>query len=150
LWLSPFLYCAQCGRCLSAWNQRGTLQYCCPQYRKYGKSNATGCGLFVVPHALAERLVECYLDEGHAKLSSLLAIDGEEQLLTALDQEIDRTQMAYVKLMTRIWQEVKTAGAAPPPGKPWSHSSLVTAYRVTQTTGRQKLAQQLQGKQVQM
>src|SRR5207248_3343663 len=56
----------------------------------------------------------------------------------------------YVKLMTRIWQEVKAAGASPPPGKPWSHSSLVAAYRVTQTTGRQKLAQQLRGKQVQM
>jgi hypothetical protein len=55
-------------------------------------------------------------------------------------------QVIYLRILHRVWREVREAGAEPPRGQPWAHSSLCDAYAVVSPPKRQTLAAQLQAK----
>jgi DNA invertase Pin-like site-specific DNA recombinase len=150
LWLAGLLYCGHCGRRLAGWHQKSDktapLSYCCANYRQYGKANPFGCQLHRVRAEVIEQLLERYLEESGQRLETLLRVEQEDQLLDALCTETDAKTRDYLKTLHRVWREVRGAGAEPPPGKPWSHSSLCDAYAVVSPPKRHTLAAQLQSK----
>jgi site-specific DNA recombinase len=154
LWLAGFLYCGHCGCRMSAWHLKSDKTsprcYTCSTYRKLGKKNPHGCRLHRVRHEVILALVHRYLDETGQKLDTLLGATEETELLAALEEQADRTTLEYVKALGGIWQEVRATGASPPPGQPWSHTSLCHAYREAQVQNRGELARLLAAKQEEM
>jgi DNA invertase Pin-like site-specific DNA recombinase len=136
LWLGPLLFCGGCGKRMIGWHQRSCkytpVSYTCGTYRRYGPHNPTGCRLHRVNAAVLERLVEQYLREIGQGLEALLAATADtagDEAIAGLLQQQEGKQWEYLKALHQLYVRVKEAGAEPPPGKPWSHSSLCAAYQ---------------------
>jgi len=130
LWLAGLLYCSGCGRRMSAWTQATKTRfrhpvYCCTSYKRAGKRNPWGCSAHRVRADAIERLLSQYLTDIGKGLDTLLTLDDEGQLLTALEKETDERQLDYLRLMHRAWLEVRGQGQAPPVGQPWSYPTLL-------------------------
>jgi len=130
LWLAGLLYCGQCGRRMSGWARKNNpLCYTCANYKQFGEHNEHGCQLHCVRAEVIEKLLDRYLAESGQKLSTILSVQREDQLLDVLASETDDKMREYLKTLHRVWQEVRRAGAVPPDGQPWCHSNLCDAYR---------------------
>ena len=128
------LFCGKCGKKMQddKRNEKNPLAYTCSTYRRYGKTNPTGCRLHRVQHAVIERLLLEYLDETAGGISHLLDanLDGDlAGLLAGLEQSQELQQAEYLRAITDLWSWARSRGAKPPvvDGKqqPWSHSSRV-------------------------
>jgi DNA invertase Pin-like site-specific DNA recombinase len=136
LWLGPLLFCAGCGKRMVGWHQKSCrytpFSYTCSTYRRYGPHNPTGCRLHRVNAAVLETLVEKYLQEIGQGLEALLAATADaanDAILTGLLRQQEGKQWEYLQALHQLYSRVKAAGAKPPPGNPWSHSSLCSAYQ---------------------
>jgi DNA invertase Pin-like site-specific DNA recombinase len=146
LWLGPLLFCTSCGKRMVGWHQRSCkytpVSYTCSTYRRYGPHNPTGCRLHRVNAAILETLVDKYLQETGQGLEALLAATADaagDEAIPGLLQQQEGKKWDYLKALHQLYVRVKETGAAPPPGQPWSHSSLCSAYRAEAQQRRARL-----------
>jgi DNA invertase Pin-like site-specific DNA recombinase len=152
LFLAPLLYCGHCGCRMSGWCHPGPktkgcpLSYTCSTYKRYGKSNPSGCRLHCVNHQIIQALVERFLAETGKKLALLDSISSEDELLAQMETAADKVQLDFLRTLGQLWQEVKRSGAVLPQGTPWTVATLGRAYQATADQHRQELQQRLDEK----
>jgi len=130
---------------MTGWTQkthkREPHSYVCGTFRRFGAANAAGCRLHRVHHGTAAALVARFLTDADQKLAEVLAApttggpDGPDESPgfapppgTAEDS-FDRSQLAYCRLVNRLWRTVQKWGVPAPDGRPWAADALADAYR---------------------
>lgn len=145
LWLGQFLYCGRCGRRMTGWTQkthkREPHSYVCGTFRRFGAANAAGCRLHRVHHGAMAALVARFLADADRKLAEVLAApptggpdgpDGPDDFEGApgsAEDSLDRSRLAYCRLVNRLWRTVQKWGVPAPDGRPWAADALADAYR---------------------
>lgn len=92
LWLAGLVYCSRCGQRMSGWKCDGELTYCCNTYRKYGKSNPSGCRLHRVKQEAVEAVIVRYFDEVKPALRS--ALDAQHSPPSFTDEAVAKMNAA--------------------------------------------------------
>lgn len=147
LWLAGLLYCGHCDRRMVGWYNKGEksylFSYTCGAYRQYGRKNSAGCRLHRVNAPVIEAVLGRYLRETGEGLEALLTCNADEVVLGRLIAQQEVKQCEFLRLVTRLWREVK---AHTVPGQPWSIDSLVKAHQARSGDDRAALSQQLTAK----
>jgi hypothetical protein len=122
-WLSPVLYCGDCGCKMTAWMPRpGYLSYGCQTAKKC----KGGCHANKVPHHRLEALVIAYLDEIG---QSLAALSEGEGLAPLYAQQVDaRTRLGEIRLAVECYLYEALGDIYP-------YKETAKGYRTFQVTG---------------
>jgi hypothetical protein len=85
LWLAGMLLCGKCGKKMIGWaGSKGKYRghsYTCSNYRKFGKTNPSGCRLHKISNNLLEKIIESYVHEAQAAISELICSGFDLEIL---------------------------------------------------------------------
>lgn len=152
LWLAGLLVCHQCGQKMTGWSQGGP-HYACTTYRKFGKSNPTGCKLNRVHQDRIAGLVNQYLEAIAPDVKELLATRDEPALLTDVHKKLATREQELWNVFGAMREYVRANDRDRefiPNRRGYSLEDILNEYRAEYDHDRERLEAELTAKEAEL